>query len=106
MTVPVAPSAHPERGWSERAIFHAHRRVGLKVTGPSADVTGTMAEADRTPSRVRPSVPSGLLDALATPPLIRLDEVARARQRAADRAYDDGEVVVGIAEHLLSLSAR
>ena len=76
------------------------------MTGPSADVTGTMAEVNRTPSRVRPSVPSGLLDALATPPVIRLNEVARARRQAADRAYDDGEVVVRIAERLLSLSER
>ena len=73
---------------------------------PEADVKGIMAEADRTPRRPCPSVPDGLLAALTAPPVIRLDEVARARRHAADRAFDDGAVVVEIAEQLLSLSVH
>lgn len=71
---------------------------------PSADVTGIMAEVDRTPSRAHPSVPDGLLAMLTEPSVIRLDEVARGRRHAADRAYEDGDVVVEIAVQLLSLS--
>ena len=72
----------------------------------SADVTSIMAEADRTTRhRCETSVPDGLLDELRAIPVIRLDEVARGRQHAADRAYEDGDVVVEIATQLLTLSA-
>jgi hypothetical protein len=36
---------------------------------------------------------------------IRVEEVARGRRHAADRAYDDGAVVEAIAGELLVLSA-
>jgi hypothetical protein len=70
-----------------------------------------MAELDRTPRQRHPrSVPAGLLEELRAEATtanqaIRDGEVARARQHAADRAYDDGAVVEEIAEQLLSLSA-
>ena len=67
-----------------------------------------MAEADRIPShRSTSSMPVGLLEELTeqATPEIRVHEVARARRRAADRAYDDGAVVAEIASRLLTLSA-
>lgn len=53
-------------------------------------------------------MPVGLLEQLTASSAqeIRLDEVARARQHVADRAYDDGDVIIEIATQLLSLSAR
>ena len=72
-----------------------------------ADVRGTMAEEDRTDRRPESrQVPAGLVEELASPDrsVIRLDEVARGRRRAADRAYDDGAVVAEIASQLLLLS--
>lgn len=75
------------------------------MVGRGADVTGIMAEADRTPSDVRASVPEGLLAELSAPAVVRLVEVERGRRHAADRAYDDGDVVDEIAVQLLSLSA-
>ena len=92
--------------WSERAISALDGRRRLKVLPPSADVTGIMAEAERTPSDLRTtSVPAGLLAELTAIPVIRLVEVERGRRHAADRAYEDGDVVVEIAAQLLLLSA-
>lgn len=89
------------------------RPFALKVAAGDADVTGIMAEADRTPrhrSTTEPrSLPTGLLERLTAPGgkvEIRLDEVARARQHMAERAFDDGAVVEEIAGQLLALSAR
>ena len=77
------------------------------MPGRGADVTGIMAEAPRTPTfRCTTSVPDGLLEELRATPVIRLDEVAKGRQHAADRAYEDGAVVVEIATQLLTLSAH
>ena len=76
------------------------------MDAPGADHTGIMAEAYRTLTLLRSSVPAGLLDELRATPVIRLDEVARGRQHAADRTYEDGAVVVEIATQLLTLSAR
>ena len=69
-----------------------------------------MAEASPTPGPESPTadVPHGLLDALARPAegRIRPYEVARGRQRAVERAFDDGDVVDEIAARLLVLSSR
>ena len=53
-------------------------------------------------------MPAGLLEELTAPGAqeIRLDEVARCRRHAADRAFDDGAVVEEIATQLLELSSR
>ena len=73
----------------------------------SADVTGIMAEAERTSRSLRIlTVPEGLLEALRAEPVVRLDEVERGRRHAADRAYEDGDVVNEIATQLLTLSAH
>lgn len=93
-------------GLARRAISVRTEQQSLKVTHDHADVRGIMAEADRTPRHFRTSVPVGLLERLNAPAVIRLDEVARGRQYAAERAYDDGDVVVEIATQLLSLSAH
>ena len=101
----LAERASPP-GWSERAISAPHGGPGLKVRAPTADVTGIMGQADHTSRDLRTtSVPEGLLAELTATPVIRLDEVERGRRHAADRAYDDGDVVVEIAAQLLSLSA-
>jgi hypothetical protein len=68
-----------------------------------------MPEDPRTPGTdPAADVPRGLLEALAQPPdaRIRAYEVARGRQRAVDRAYDDGDVVDEIASRLLVLSSQ
>ena len=64
-----------------------------------------MADAPRT-DHDDVHLPEGLLAELATPPRdgIRPEEVARGRRHAAERAYDEGEVVEEIASQLLLLS--
>jgi hypothetical protein len=68
-----------------------------------------MAEAPRNgpipPDRVSP-IPASLLAELVGPGLhaIRPSEVARGRQQAACRRFDDGRVVDEIASQLLLLS--
>jgi hypothetical protein len=53
-----------------------------------------------------PDVPLGLLEELSRPgdEVVRAFEVARCRQRAVERAFDDGDVVHEIASRLLVLS--
>lgn len=77
------------------------------MTAANADVKGIMAEDIRTPRQLRTGVPVGLLEELTAGSAheIRLDDVARARQHADDRAYDDGAVIEEIASQLLALSA-
>jgi hypothetical protein len=68
-----------------------------------------MAEAPRNPGPDSTTdVPRGLLEALARPDHVgvRAYEVARGRQRAVERAFDDGEVVDEIASRLLVLSSQ
>ena len=73
--------------------------TGLKVRGNGADVRGTMAEADRTPHR-----PDASPGPTPTTTAIRPSEVARGRRQAAQRAYEDQDVVAEIASRLLLLS--
>jgi hypothetical protein len=67
-----------------------------------------MAAVDRTSGLDLTTVPDGLLEELvARPPAeLRSGEVARARQHAEDRHFDDVVVVEEIASQLLLLSAH
>jgi hypothetical protein len=63
---------------------------------------------DQTTTTAEATVPQGLLEELTRPgaAAIRPFEVARGRQAAVERAFDDGAVVDEIASQLLLLSAR
>lgn len=60
---------------------------------------------DGTNGRMQHSFPAGLVEELSDMPNeIRTAEVARARQRAMERCFDDGAVVEEIAAQLLLIS--
>ena len=70
-----------------------------------------MADAPRTPGPDQTAardVPQGLLEELTRPGdgAVRPYEVARGRQAAVERTFEDGDVVDEIASQLLLLSTR
>ena len=70
-----------------------------RIPGPDPTPTATTTAATT-------DVPHGLVEELSRPAgqAIRPYEVARCRQRAVERAFDDGDVVDEIASRLLVLS--
>ena len=67
-----------------------------------------MADAPRNDHEPATELPAGLLAELAAPLAepIRRREVDRAREHAAARSYEDGDVVEEIASQLLALSSH